>query len=61
MGLAGAAVCYNVFFSPKPGVEDERVARQSLDGLKANGKLRGYRILKVTKSALAIAMRLPKL
>ncbi len=47
-------VSYNVFFSPRPGVEDATVVaavRRLLDGLRAEGQLRGYRILRVTDRA----------
>jgi len=47
-------VSYNVFFSPRPGVDERRViacAHQLLDELRAQGKLHDYRILHVTDPA----------
>lgn len=47
-------VSYNVFFSPRAGVDEERVvacAHRLLDDLRAQGKLHDYRILRVTNTA----------
>jgi hypothetical protein len=47
-------ISYHVFFTPKPGVEDERVlelAHRFFKQLQAEKKLRSYRILRVTNSA----------
>jgi hypothetical protein len=47
-------ISYNVFFTPKAGVEDRVViaaARRFLETLKAEKKLRDYRILHVTDPA----------
>jgi hypothetical protein len=47
-------ISYNVFFSPKSDVEEEcviRLARTFLEKLKAEQKLRGYRVLRVTNPA----------
>ena len=47
-------ISYNVFFSTRPGVEEQAVVavtRQLLDELRAAGQLRSYRILRVTNPA----------
>ena len=47
-------VSYNVFFSPRPGVDEQRViaaARRLLDELRSAKQLREYRILCVTNPA----------
>ena len=47
-------ISYNVFFSPRQGVDDEKViatVRRLLDELGEEKKLRTYRILKVTNPA----------
>ncbi len=47
-------ISYNVFFSPRAGVDEQRViasVRNLLDGLRSERKLRGYRILRVTDPA----------
>lgn len=47
-------ISYNVFFSPRPGIDEQRVAacaRRLLDELRAVKKLRDYRILRVTNPA----------
>jgi hypothetical protein len=44
-------ISYNVFFTPKAGVDDSSVitvAHQFLEHLRAEKKLHGYRILRVT-------------
>ena len=47
-------ISYNVFFSPRPGVEEQTLVaatRQLLEELRAAGQLRSYRILRVTNPA----------
>ena len=47
-------ISYNVFFSPRPGVEENIViaaTRRLLEELRAAGQLRSYRILRVTNPA----------
>lgn len=47
-------ISYHVFFTPKVGVEDQRViesAHRFFQQLQAEKKLRGYRILCVTNTA----------
>jgi len=47
-------ISYNVFFSPRPEIDDQRViacAHGLLGELRAQKKLRGYRILCVTNPA----------
>jgi len=47
-------ISYSVFFTPKAGVEDVAAVaatRRFLETLKAGGRLRGYRILRVANSA----------
>jgi hypothetical protein len=47
-------ISYNVFFTPRPGVEDQRViasAHEFLEKLQTEKKIRGYRILRVTNPA----------
>jgi hypothetical protein len=47
-------ISYNVFFTPKAGIEDQRViaaAHAFLKHLQAEGKLRAYRVLQVTNPA----------
>ncbi|HXB02001.1 MAG TPA: DUF6614 family protein [Opitutaceae bacterium] len=47
-------ISYNVFFTPRSGIEDQRVialAHEFLAKLKTEKKIRGYRILRVTNPA----------
>jgi hypothetical protein len=47
-------ISYNVFFTPKAGVEDAAAVaavRRFLETLRAGGRLHAYRILRVTNSA----------
>ena len=47
-------ISYNVYFSPRPGVDEQRViaaARRLLDELRSENMLRAYRILCVTNPA----------
>ncbi|HXC01967.1 MAG TPA: DUF6614 family protein [Opitutaceae bacterium] len=47
-------ISYNVFFTPKAGVEEPRVtalAHEFLTKLQTKNKIRGYRILRVTNPA----------
>jgi hypothetical protein len=47
-------ISYHVFFTPKPGVEEQSVitaAHRFFQQLKSEKKLRRYRILRVTNSA----------
>jgi hypothetical protein len=47
-------ISYHVFFTPKPGIEDDHVvelAHRFFKQLISEKKLRGYRILRVTNPA----------
>jgi hypothetical protein len=47
-------ISYNVFFTPKPGVEDQRAidaAHAFLKQLQSEKRLNGYRIMRVTNPA----------
>ena len=47
-------ISYNVFFSPRTGIDEQRViaaVRRVLDELRVAMKLRNYRILRVTNPA----------
>jgi hypothetical protein len=47
-------ISYNVFFTPKAGIEDQRVialAHEFLAKLQTKKKIMGYRILRVTNPA----------
>jgi hypothetical protein len=47
-------ISYNVFFSPRPGIDEQQViasAKRLLDELRSAGKLNSYRILRVTDPA----------
>jgi hypothetical protein len=47
-------ISYNVFFTPRTGIEDQRVtalAHEFLTKLQTEKKIRGYRILRVTNPA----------
>ncbi len=47
-------ISYHVYFTPKPGVDDETViaaAHGFFQELKAENKVRGYRLLRVTNPA----------